>query len=209
MLAIESLIVPPEPCVVGHPKGLGPAHVLCPSVYERARPALRARVIALKRLRRVRIDPCVVLLFENRETVRMQIQEVLRAEGHTPRRVQQELERYACLLPPAGELRATAMVDGGTADRGRRLARALRRDGAVRLRRGGASCGSTLARDDGDDDDAVQYLRFAQASPLGCSPDATSLEITFEHGSRVQLTAPPRVLLRQLLEDLRPPPPRP
>ncbi|HKY68249.1 MAG TPA: DUF3501 family protein, partial [Acidimicrobiales bacterium] len=48
--------------------------------YERERDALRRHVIALKRRRRVPLGDVVTLLFENRQTVRFQVQEVARAE---------------------------------------------------------------------------------------------------------------------------------
>ena len=48
--------------------------------YEREREAFRAHVIDLKRRRRVPVGPFVTLVFENRDTIRFQIQEMARAE---------------------------------------------------------------------------------------------------------------------------------
>src|SRR5690606_32899265 len=109
----------------------------------------------LKRQRRARLAPEVGILFESRETVLLQIHEVLRLEGHTPAHVTRELTLYDCLVPRPGELRATVMIDGGTRERGRALAAALRRPGAVTLSVEGITCGSTLASADDDADDPV------------------------------------------------------
>jgi hypothetical protein len=43
--------------------------------YEREREDFRARVIALKKLRRIHVGPIVTLVFENRDTIRFQIKE--------------------------------------------------------------------------------------------------------------------------------------
>jgi hypothetical protein len=42
--------------------------------YEREREAFREQVIALKKRRRVGVGPFVTFVFENRETIRFQIQ---------------------------------------------------------------------------------------------------------------------------------------
>jgi len=48
--------------------------------YERERDSYRARIIALKKQRRVHVGPIVTFVFENRETIRFQIQEMARVE---------------------------------------------------------------------------------------------------------------------------------
>ena len=45
------------------------------TLYEAVRPAYRAKVIAHKRKRRVAVGENVTLLFEDRETLRFQVQE--------------------------------------------------------------------------------------------------------------------------------------
>src|SRR5512144_2834381 len=50
------------------------------TAYEKAREAMRSAVIALKRSRRVSLGDHITLLFENRETVAFQIQEMVRTE---------------------------------------------------------------------------------------------------------------------------------
>lgn len=80
--------------------------------YEREREQVRARVIALKKLRRVAVGPIVTMVFENRETVRFQVQEMARAEKIlSDEAVQHELDTYNTLIPEAGQLSATLFVE--------------------------------------------------------------------------------------------------
>lgn len=80
--------------------------------YERDRVELRKRVIGLKRLRRVAVGPVVTLVFENRETMRFQVQEMARAERiSTDAKLQAELDVYNALIPGPGELSATLFVE--------------------------------------------------------------------------------------------------
>jgi hypothetical protein len=68
--------------------------------YERGRDSYRRRIIELKRRRRVGVGPFVTFVFENRETVRFQIQEMARAERMmSDEQVQGELDIYNALLP--------------------------------------------------------------------------------------------------------------
>jgi hypothetical protein len=80
--------------------------------YEKAREAMRASVIALKRRRRVQVGPNVSVLFENRETVLFQIQEMVRAERIVEEaRLREEVEVYNQLVPGPGELSATLFIE--------------------------------------------------------------------------------------------------
>ncbi|HEV7887994.1 MAG TPA: DUF3501 family protein [Acidimicrobiales bacterium] len=80
--------------------------------YEREREEYRNSIIALKRTRRVAVGPIVTLLFENRDTIRFQIQEMARAEKMlSDDAIQTELDVYNPLIPDAGELSATLFVE--------------------------------------------------------------------------------------------------
>jgi len=80
--------------------------------YEKVREAYRARIIELKRNRRVSVGENLTFLFENRDTVLFQIQEMVRAERIVEEpRVQDEIEAYGVLLPGAGELSATLFIE--------------------------------------------------------------------------------------------------
>jgi hypothetical protein len=80
--------------------------------YEKVRDERRRQVIALKRPRRVAVGEYLSFLFENRDTLLFQIQEMCRAERITDdARVQDEIDVYAALLPGPGVLSATMMIE--------------------------------------------------------------------------------------------------
>ncbi|MGD9797418.1 MAG: DUF3501 family protein, partial [Acidimicrobiia bacterium] len=80
--------------------------------YERERDEFRARVIDLKKRRRVGVGPIVTFVFENRDTVRFQVQEMARVERMlTDEAIQTELDTYNPLIPEAGQLSATMFIE--------------------------------------------------------------------------------------------------
>jgi hypothetical protein len=86
--------------------------------YERQREPFRSQIIALKQRRRISVGPLVTLIFENRETLRFQTQEMIRVEYILePRKIQDELDVYNALMPGAGELSATLMIEITEPDR--------------------------------------------------------------------------------------------
>jgi hypothetical protein len=80
--------------------------------YERDREVYRRQVIELKRRRRVAVGSIVSVVFENRETMRSQIQEMARAEKMvSDEQIQKELDVYNALIPEPGELSATLFIE--------------------------------------------------------------------------------------------------
>ncbi len=80
--------------------------------YEKVREERRRRVIALKEKRRVAVGPYLSFVFENRETLLFQIQEMCRAERIVDDvKVQEEIDVYSALLPAPGELSATLFIE--------------------------------------------------------------------------------------------------
>ncbi|HZU79122.1 MAG TPA: DUF3501 family protein [Acidimicrobiales bacterium] len=80
--------------------------------YERSRQEFRAHVMALKQRRRIAVGPIVTLVFENRDTIRFQIQEMARVEKMTTdAQIQGELDVYNPLIPGPGELSATLFIE--------------------------------------------------------------------------------------------------
>ena len=80
--------------------------------YERIREDFLAKTIALKRPRRIGVGDRLTFIFENRDTVLFQIQEMCRVERITDdARIQDEIDVYAGLLPNPGELSATMMIE--------------------------------------------------------------------------------------------------
>ena len=80
--------------------------------YERERSEFRERVSALKKRRRVEIGPIVTCTFENRDTIRYQIQEMARVEKIlTDEAIQHEIDTYNALIPEPGQLSATLFIE--------------------------------------------------------------------------------------------------
>jgi uncharacterized protein DUF3501 len=71
----------------------------------------RRRVMELKRRRRVEVGPVATFYFENRETMWLQIQEMLYIEKAGPEQVPDELAAYNPLIPNGSELIATVMFE--------------------------------------------------------------------------------------------------
>ena len=80
--------------------------------YGDRRDEIRKAVMATKDRRRVHAGPILTFLFENRDTVRYQVQEMMRAEQIVREDgIQHELETYNELLGGPGELGCTLLVE--------------------------------------------------------------------------------------------------
>ncbi len=93
-------------------KPLTPNDLLDIAQYEKQRQEFRSRIIELKKDRRVQVGEFVTLVFENRETVKFQVQEMMRAERIvTDERIQEEVDTYNDLIPGPRELSATVLIE--------------------------------------------------------------------------------------------------
>lgn len=80
--------------------------------YEEGRAAFRERVMAEKADRRVHLGEHLTFLFENRTTIRYQVQEMMRAEQLVKEaEIRHELETYNELLGGTGELGCTLLIE--------------------------------------------------------------------------------------------------
>jgi hypothetical protein len=80
--------------------------------YERDRENVRKRMLAVKEPRRVRAGENLTFLFENRDTMLYQIQEMLRVERITePAAIAHEVATYNELVPGPDELTATLLIE--------------------------------------------------------------------------------------------------
>ena len=88
------------------------ADIRPPAAYERVRADARRRVIEVKRDRRVVLGDLMSLVFENRDTVRGVVEELLRAERiEEPERIREELDVFNELIPGERELCATLFIE--------------------------------------------------------------------------------------------------
>jgi hypothetical protein len=103
---------------------IAPDSLLSLEAYSRERNNYRSRVIAHKRLRTVHVGESVTLLFEDEQTVRYQVQEMLRIERiFEEDGIRGELDAYNPLIPDGGNWKATMLIEYPEAEeRRRRLA---------------------------------------------------------------------------------------
>jgi hypothetical protein len=80
--------------------------------YERERDEFRRQVMETKRKRRLSFGTIITLMFENRDTMRLQIQEMARVEKLvTDEDIQVELDTYNPMIPEPGQLCATVFLE--------------------------------------------------------------------------------------------------
>jgi hypothetical protein len=177
------------------------------SAYEKARDEFRRRIIDLKRKRRVAVGDKVSLVFENRETVIFQIQEMLRTERITDLdKIREEIEVYNELLPEPGELSATLFLEIEDQARLREeLLKFLGIDEAVFLKIGDHRIHARFeeGRSKQDKISAVQYIKFPMtqqeiASFVGGAP----AELQIEHANYKTSVAIAAETRKSLIDDL-------
>src|SRR5678815_1282450 len=80
--------------------------------YEKSRPEFRQRIIEIKKNRRIQVGPIITFVFENRDTVLFQIQEMVRTERIVDdSAINHEIETYNQLVPGSDELSATMLIE--------------------------------------------------------------------------------------------------
>ncbi|HTO54143.1 MAG TPA: DUF3501 family protein [Myxococcota bacterium] len=151
-------------------KGVAREQLLDLTAYERIRPEFLERTIALKRPRRISVGDRLTFIFENRDTVLFQIQEMLRAERQVKEeKIQDEIAVYNELVPGADELSATLMIEIPEQKQIRsELDRLIGIDEHVILDVGGEAVRATFDPKQFESDriSAVQYVRFPLGSAL-------------------------------------------
>jgi hypothetical protein len=193
-------------------KVIEPNEVMGLADYEAIREHFRARVIGEKKLRRVQLGPRASALFENRDTILLQIQEMLRTERITrPAAVRHEIDTYNENVPGDGELSCTVMieiVDKDERDAFLRAAAGIERHiwlvvDKVRVA-GVASPRDGLLPDRAT---AVLYLKFALpraiADALRSDAPAPDVLLEVDHAAYSARAVLAPSTIREIREDLR------
>ncbi len=135
------------------------------AAYEKIRAEFRQKIIDLKKKRRIAVGDKVSLVFENRETVIFQIQEMMRAERITDLdKIREEIDVYNGMIPGPGELSATLFLEIEDQSRLREeLLKFLGIDEAVFLKMGARKIQARFeeGRSKEDKISAVQYVKFS------------------------------------------------
>jgi Protein of unknown function (DUF3501) len=189
---------------------IAPDEILNLYEYEKVREARRQAVIALKAERRVPVGRYLSFVFENRETVWYQIQEMIRAERIVDEaKIAEEVAVYNALLPRPGELAATMFIEIEDAGRIKPVLDDLlgidTRD-YVRLEIGPHVVVGAFESGHSDEElgklSAVHFVRFAVPPAARRTFADTDVALVVDHPNeraRASLTAATR---RRLAEDL-------
>ena len=135
--------------------------------YAEKRVAIRKNTINIKKDREVIIGEHVRLLFENKQTVQYQIQEMLRIEKiFEASGIQEELDVYNSLIPEGSNLKATMMIEYADVDeRTKALSNLIGVERSIYFKVGNhqkvfAICNEDLERETDVKTSAVHFMRF-------------------------------------------------
>jgi hypothetical protein len=178
--------------------------------YEKVREAFRREVIALKARRRIPVGDRLSFVFENRQTVLFQIQEMVRAERIVAdERVQDEIDVYNELIPGPGELSATLFIEIEDRDRIKpELDRFMGIDSGrhawLQIGREFAIAGEFEAGHSKEDKlAAVHFVRFTLPEPARRAFAREPVALVVEHPNYRARTALAPEVRAALLEDLQ------
>ncbi len=157
--------------------------------YARARPAMRAEVMAQKRLRRVKLGENILLIFENELLIRYQIQEMLRVEKiFEEDGIRHELESYAPLVPDGGNFKVTMQIEYVDEELRRTMLAKLKGiEDRVWVRIAGfdpvfAIADEDLERENEDKTPAVHFLRFElTAGMIAAAKSGAVISVGVDH----------------------------
>ncbi len=174
-----------------------------PAAYEPVRAEARRQVIELKRHRRIALSPILSLVFENRDTVRSVVEELLRAERiDDPERIAEEVEVFNALIPGERELSATLFLEiTDQAELAQRLGDLRGIEEAVHLEVDGERVAQLHeeGRSREDRTSSVHYLRFRLSDDQRAGflrGDDVAISVDHPHlQARVELTEPQRMAL--------------
>jgi Protein of unknown function (DUF3501) len=157
--------------------------------YHKERPRMRAEVLAHKKNRQAPLGPNLTLYFEDRLTMRYQVQEMLRAERiFESEAIAEELASYNPLIPDGTNLKATMMLEYPDAVERRTALENLKDvENAVYLEVGAlgrvfAHADEDIARSDETKTSAVHFLRFElSAAMCAALKNGASLKLGVDH----------------------------
>jgi hypothetical protein len=177
------------------------------AAYEKVRERFRAEIIEKKKHRRISVGDKVSLVFENRDTVIFQIQEMLRAEKITDLdKIREEIAVYNEFIPSPGELSATLFLEIENQTHLREeLLKFLGIDEAVYFKVGGQTIRGQFeeGRSKEDKISAVQYVRFPlNEAARRALVNGERAELVIDHENYQASSVLTKDAQRSLAEDL-------
>ena len=178
-----------------------------PALYGPIRDDYRKRVIELKRDRRVLLGDRVSIVFENRHTMQVQIEEICRVENLTrDDQIESEIAVYNELMPTPASLAATLFIElPPDADSYVALKDLVGLDEHVVLHVGARALRATFepGRSTSDKISAVQYLRFPLTPGLAAvlATPGTEVAVEIDHPNYRHRVVCPEALRASLAAD--------
>ena len=179
--------------------------------YAKARPAIRAEVMAQKKLRRVALGEHLLLIFENEVLIRYQIQEMLRVEKiFEEDGIVHEMESYAPLVPDGSNFKVTLQIEyADEAQRRAMLAKLKGVEDRVWVRVAGfdpvfAIADEDLERENEEKTSAVHFLRFELSTGMiAAAKTGAAISVGVDHPEYEANTgALPEAVRASLASDL-------
>lgn len=150
-----------------------PDSLLTLEAYSKIRNSSRPQAIAHRWLRTVRLGEHVSVQFEDEQTIRRQIQEMLHIEKIFEQEgIQDEIDAYAPLVPDGSNWKATMLIEYPDVEqRKRELARLIGIEDRVYVEVQGhprvyAIADEDLERENDEKTSAVHFLRFEFTPPM-------------------------------------------
>ena len=135
--------------------------------YAEKRSSIRQETIQVKKLREVHLGSHIRMIFENKQTVQYQIQEMLRIEKiFESSEIQDELDVYNALVPNGSNLKATMMIEyPDVSERVEALSRLIGVEKSIYFQVDGHDkvfpiCNEDLERETDVKTSAVHFMRF-------------------------------------------------
>ena len=142
--------------------------------YAKLRKTDKPKVIAHRRLRTVRLGEHLSVQFEDEQTIRRQIQEMLHIEKiFDEDGIQSEIDAYAALVPDGSNWKATMLIEyPDPHERKRELARLIGVEDRMFVEVEGhpriyAIADEDMDRENDEKTSAVHFLRFEFPKPVG------------------------------------------
>jgi hypothetical protein len=188
-----------------------PDSLMTLEAYSKFRKANKAQHIAHRRLRSVRLGEHLNLQFEDEQTVRIQIQEMLRIEKiFEEEAIQDEIDAYEPLVPDGSNWKATVLIEfPDPNERRRELARLIGIEDRLYVEVEGyprvyAIADEDLDRENDEKTSAVHFVRFEfpEASRRAVLAGA-SVKVGCDHTNYPAHVLVPAETLASLAGDLK------
>lgn len=190
---------------------LSTANLMTLEAYAKARPQMRAEVLAHKKNRTLTLGEHITLIFEDELTIRYQIQEMLRVERvFEEAGIQEELDAYNPLIPDGANWKATMLIEyPDVQQRQAMLAKLKNIEHQVWVQVAGQAKISAIADEDlersnEDKTSAVHFLRFElDAASVAAIKAGSDIAMGVAHADyAVTVPVLPSALRAALAKDL-------